>query len=353
MMNIVKMNVEHQAPFHFGDAEGHLSETFSSSQLFSAIVNNINLLYGEEKVREFITFAEKDEWILSSLLYGLDLHPKGEDQTVKTIYFVPRPKIDFRFTQDGFMSHKEMKKVEYVSVALFKRLSEAWDPHLEVSILNREDVLIFSKKFAVLKEEALELDIAHHEWQSLSFMSTQVRPGVAVNRLNGKSDHYFSQEELIFRYQDTRNYLIKPFLYFYLEGPTPSYVTAAIHFMADEGIGGKRSFGRGFLKSIEIFESPVVFLKEGSLIMTLSDYFPKKEEIGALYSYELAKKNGYVHSNHGTTLRKKSILVVKEGSLLRNKVKGQILDIRPEIFPHHPVYFYGTPLLIGFGGMPS
>lgn len=352
MMNIVKLQIDDQAPFHFGEAEGHLSDSFSSNQLFSAIANNIRLLYGPDKVKEFVSLPESD-WAISSLFYGIDICPKGEENSNQTIYFLPRPKIDFRYNQEAYMSQKELKKVEYISTNLYKRLSQSWDGEKEAAILNPEDVLIISKKFALLKEETTSLDIAEHEWNSLSFLSVQVRPGVVVNRLHSKSDNYFTQEELIIHYEETRNYIFKPFMYFFLSKPSPTYVSAAIRLLADEGIGGKRSFGRGFFQNIEFLESPVNIDKDGRLFMTLSSYFPKKDEVHTLYSYELEKKNGFIYSQYGRTKRKKSILTVKEGSLLATKVEGEIIDIRPEDFSDHPVYFYGKPLLVGFGGEPS
>lgn len=349
-MKIIKMHVDHHAPFHFGDASGHLAKTFSSDQLFSTLTNNIRLLYGPEKIQEFVSIVANGELVFSSLFIGLDIYERKEKRSVKTIYFLPRPNIDFYFINETYRSFKEFKKIEYVSFELFQKLSECWSQEKEAVAIDADTVQIVSGQFALLKEEVMDLEISANEWESLSIFSVHVRPGVKVNRLNSVSENYFSQEDMVVRYQYTKQFVLKPFFYFFLDGELPSFISAAIYLIADEGIGGRRSSGRGMLKQIEIVENNETFPNSGKYWMSLSSHFPKKEEVHALYSYELEKRNGYIYTNSGTTFRKKSILVVKEGSLFTEKVEGQILDIKPDRFEKHSVYFYGKPMLVGFGG---
>lgn len=349
-MKVVKLHVDHHAPFHFGDASGDLAKTFSSDQLFSALANNISLLYGPEKIADFLQFVAKKELTFSSLYLGLDFFATKENHHVKTIYFLPRPKIDFYFSNESYRSFKEFKKIEYVSSQLLNTLSASWNREKEAIVIDAETVQIVSGQFALLKEEIADLNISEKEWEALSFLTVHVRPGVEVNRLHSTSEKYFSREDLIVRYQHTKHYTIKPFLYFYLEGELPSFVKAAIYLLADEGIGGQRSQGCGLLKRIEMLDVPEAFAEEGMLWMNIATYFPKKDEVDHLYSYEMEKRNGYIYSQSGTTTRKKSIFVLREGSLFTEKVEGQILDLKPDFFQNHPVYFYGKPMLLRFGG---
>lgn len=349
-MKIVKMHIENNASFHFGDTNGHLNETFSSDRLFSALTNNIRLMYGTERIADFVSLVEGNKLGFSSACFGLEFLPKGESLEKRVIYFLPRPKIDIYFSNDTYRSYKEFKKIEYVSINLFKRFSASWNREKDAVIIVPEDVRIVSKKFALLKEELAGISIEVNEWEFLSFMTHHVQPGVEVNRLNSKSENYFTREDIVIRYQETKNYVIKPFFYFYVNGEIPDYVRAAIQILADEGVGGRRSSGRGFFQNVELVDSPHHFPDDGPMLMTLSTYFPKRDEVDTLYSYELEKRNGYIYSRYGTSLRKKSILTIREGSLLKDEVEGQILDIKPVRFPDHPVYFYGKPLLVGFGG---
>ena len=349
-MKIVKMNIENNAPFHFGDANGHLNETFSSDRLFSALANNIRFMYGADKIAEFLSHVGSHELVFSSTCFGFEVSPKSNLNEQQFIYFLPRPKIDIYFSNDTYRSYKKFKKIEYISYNLFLHFSKCWDHEKEAVIIDPCDVRIVSKKFALLKDEVANLQVHDDEWDFLSFLTVHVQPGVEVNRLNSQSENYFTRENIILRYQYTKNYVIKPFMYFYLKGAIPDYVKAAIRLLADEGIGGRRSSGQGFFRHIELLDCPHYFSDTGSLMMTLSTYFPKQEEVNHLYSYELEKRNGFIYSRYGTPLRKKSILAVKEGSLLKDKVEGQILNIRPAGFREHAVYFYGQPMLVGFGG---
>ena len=67
-----------------------------------------------------------------------------------------------------------------------------------------------------------------------------------------------------------------------------------------------------------------------------STYFPKKDEVDKLYSYELEKRNGYIYSSCGTTSSEKKHFRPSGKAVVEGKVEGQILDIKPVGFQNHP-----------------
>lgn len=351
-MKKVKLSLHNQASFHFGDATGDLKICFSSDQLVSALVNNVALIYGSDKAELFISKMKEGEIKFSSLHYGLDFLPKTREEERFSIPFLPRPKIDF-ITEADPSGFKKMKKVVYVSHKLYQYLSQKcthYDEGKEVDV--ERPIAVIGSRFALLKEELNGIDLDEQALTSSPFLRVNTNPRVEVGRFVQQADNYFTQEDLMIYFTETEHYLIQPYMYFYYTGELPKYVRAAIHLLSDEGIGGKRSLGRGFFKKVEWQKENDRLLNTGSLYINLSAYFPQRDELASLYSYELEKRNGYVYSLGGRTVRKKSVMVVREGSLLTSKVVGEVIDIRPKGFKH-PVCLNGMPILIGFGGEPA
>lgn len=349
-MELVKLSLENQASFHFRDASGNLKTHFSSDQLVSALVNNVALVYGNKETEQFIEKIKAGEIKFSSLYYGLDFVSKKDNKERLTILFLPRPKIDF-ISKTEPANMKKMKKIAYVSKKLYQYLSNSCASVDDIQEMDVEiPLIVIGNRFAMLQEELKDLDITEQELQDTSFLRITTNPRVEVGRFVQQSENYFTQEDLRVHFVQTKHYLILPYMYFYYEGDLPTYVRTAIRLLCDEGIGGKRSLGRGFFKQVDwLDDEPCELLSTGAFYMNLSTYFPQKDELAYLHSYELEKRNGYVYSMGGKTVRKRSVMVIQEGSLLKGKVAGELLDIRPKGFKH-PVYLHGKPILIGFGG---
>lgn len=348
-MKKVKLTVENHASFHFGDAAGNLKTQFSSDQLVSALVNNVVLLYGSNMADPFIEKMKQGEIKFSSLYVGLDFICKNDHSVKLSIPFLPRPKVDLINLGDP-ASFKKMKKISFVSNRLYHFLSDRFNQKEQIIEIDDPDsFLLIGSAFAILRDELSELEISQEELENLSIIQIHTKPGVEVGRYDQRSENYFTKEDLVIHFGKTKNYEVQPFMYFYVKGELSKYMQAAIHLLGDEGIGGRRSLGRGFFHKVEFVQEMDSLPSQGSFYMNLSTYFPKQEELSSLYSYELEKRNGYVYSLGGKTVRKKSVMTIQEGSLFTRKVNGDMVDIKPKNFSH-PVYLNGQPLLIGFGG---
>lgn len=123
------------------------------------------------------------------------------------------------------------------------------------------------------------------------------------------------------------------------------------------GLGGKRSSGYG------TFELEIVDLPEGlegllnnggneQLLLTTS--LPEDTELVHAMTgarYQLVKRSGFAYSETASQLlRKQDLYKFKAGSVLVNKFKGQIADVRPYDYPH-PVYNFSKGLFLDLKGV--
>jgi len=139
-------------------------------------------------------------------------------------------------------------------------------------------------------------------------------------------------------------------------------VHSALALLQTNGLGGERSSGYGQFTLSE--GTPVEWpdAHEGTLAWTLSRYLPQERELQARTladanaAYAITTVRGWVHSLDAPDQRRKSILMVSEGSLIRatGAPMGAIANLQPTYGAHegtagipHPVYRYGIALALG------
>ncbi len=117
------------------------------------------------------------------------------------------------------------------------------------------------------------------------------------------------------------------------------------------GLGGKRTSGYGGFE-LQILDLPTelaerLTLESKSPVMTLTTCLPIDGELemamdGA--NYLLKKSSGFAFSQSvSENFRKQDLFRFKAGSTFQQTFKGQIVDVRPEDFPH-PVWNYAKAL---------
>lgn len=117
------------------------------------------------------------------------------------------------------------------------------------------------------------------------------------------------------------------------------------------GLGGKRSSGYGrFVLKIRDIPKEVedkLTLEYAGPVMALTTCLPLDDELeGAMLDakYLLKKSSGFAFSQVVTeNLRKQDSYKFVVGSTFTKTFKGQIIDVRPDQFPH-PVWAYAKPL---------
>jgi CRISPR-associated protein Csm4 len=119
-------------------------------------------------------------------------------------------------------------------------------------------------------------------------------------------------------------------------------VEAALALLGDEGIGGERSAGYGGFRIEHIEQGFAAELGSGAML-TLSLLHPSRDEVEAGLldppaEYLIASRGGWATTARGAALRRKTVSMIAEGSILRDLGHRR----------------YGTnPVVVESGGVPG
>lgn len=305
-MKKYRIKLKFRSPIHIGQKDNvfnDISKIIHSETLFSAIVNSYSLLYGIDETSKFINeiTENSDLFNISSAFFYF-----------KNKYFYPRP-LGYNFGLDKKYDYKQIKKIEYVSEEFLN--GEVKEPRI-------------IGKFAV--------DGVCDELSKIFAM--EERPRIVVDRLTNATSIYYMSGIKFFENAG---------LWFYLDIDErfERHVLSAIRLLSDEGIGGERTYGYG-LFDLEI-ENVELEKEDGENFLLLSNFYPKDaKELSRLITYKLYERSGFIYSPYGLVVRQPILKFVSEGSVLNEKVSGEILDVTPGFFNVHKVYRYGRAYLI-------
>jgi CRISPR-associated protein Csm4 len=308
-----------QGPTHFGDTGidlENVNEWISSDTLFSALVNAMCTMKGEEKTTEFVKRFENDPPFLISSLFLYN-----NDQL-----FLPRPLADDNINKEIKQKMgKELKKLKWLTVDGFYK----W---IQGEYLNLHDVETMKSVQDSYKEA----------------FTVEIKPKVTLDRASQNSSIYhcgyvyFNEKAglyglVTFNDED----MIKEF-------------EILLKNLGEIGIGGEKTYGCGMFK-VSIFVELTGTLRnilenKSERFILLSLYHPSNDEketvADNLIAYDLVRKKGWISSGrYALPLKRKSVGFITEGSVLRTHVKGCLVDVTPDKYPpqllHHKVYRYG------------
>jgi len=333
-----------------------VQEEIHSDTLFGAICWGYRWLYGEEALERLLQgFRENNPPFLLSSCFPY-IEAEGE-----RVYLYPKPaasaaccKAD---AEEDFM--KKFRKLRYVSEGLFRKMcscAEVEDTGKHG--LGKREVPGFrmgGERYVVDEGIALEAEVAEKLVEdgrrfgrgALRIISSYEKPGVAVNRLS-----ISPEETLHFR----REHYLAPDsgLYFLIDGGSRvlGEVEAVLRFLADRGIGGKVSCGRGAFEFAGFGDAELE--EPGDAFVTLSLYLPKKEELSAFDGgrswYEPVVRKGMLECSFVKVRNpwKQKLLMFAEGSVFPaagGKPFGRCEIVRQEPFE---VLHYGYALAVNF-----
>ncbi len=323
-MNIIKYYPYTNALYNFRDLK------VGSTTLFGALSNMWILFYGDENIDEFFKGYERGEILISSLFPFI--YDKKED----TIFY-PRPILKGKYEDTQEVPTKEikkLKKVRFLSEKLLAKLiasikKEGEGYYYTLSFFDKNIVL--EPPFAYLKDEKISEDF---QYDFVNF------PHLKVDRFNttheGEGGFFYGQ-----------NLTISGNLGFYfLCKCSPSWeerILPLFRLLADEGIGGKRTKGKGLFRNTKI-EKHHISLPKNELYIGLSLVFPEESEKPYIYSMDLEKDDGFVYYGRPISLKKSPLYLIKEGAMYRDKIKGCLLK---ESSGNIEIYRNGMAFLIG------
>lgn len=280
---------------HFGD--GTLNSSvgeFDASRLFSALYLEALKLSCEE---EFLALANKTNFVLS------DAFPYHNH-----VPYLPKP-IGFPQYQEKSLADLKMARKQAKTV---KKLRFIPHSHLNLYL-----------------EQTADLEMILADQKGLSNTQIITRKG---------EDPY----EVGVTFFDSELYVI---------ASQSLLLDTLMTSLQYSGLGGKRTSGLGQfqLTNEEIPEIMAEKIKatDGEAYMSLSTSLPTIDEMAAVITgskYLIKKSSGFVYSEvSDEQLRKQDLYKFKAGSTFSQRYTGQIVDVRPDNFPH-PVWNYAKSL---------
>lgn len=331
--------------FRIGDGSlNDVSFIIHSDTLFSALANIYELVYNEGE--EFIKLVEQGKINFSSAFPVLE-----DTYSKKMIYFLPKPFIKIKsFSLQG----KKEKKIKFLSIGAYQQIMKNLKPDsLEVDV----DFSLFEiidEKFCCLKSEIVLDNISEDK---KFFIKEIISPKTAVHKETHEDSFYFQTDLQLVPLSDKGNNIeYLPHFYFFadhsLSDNEMKKFTSCLRILADEGLGGDRSAGKGKFEDIIISDFQIELPDKSKLYLNLSMFNPQnKDEFENCFTYDLIKRGGGDLGSEGNEEHhRKQVRMIVEGSILRNKVQGRILDVSPFInFYTHKIYRNGKAFLIPIG----
>lgn len=323
-----------QTPLHIGNERSDYSSG-------SAFLSNDALMAAVYFAWAKLGYAS---WIPSettSLPFGVSsLFPYLKEETGEYTYFFPRPLVRVSSNQAELstVERKKLKKVKWIDKQIFEAL-------LNGNSFNSKPDFIIGDCLPS-RETKSKKKVVH----------SQVVPRSKVSRTGEEDTVIFYQERFYFR-EDAG-------LFFFLDCNDPLWIerfTAAMNFLAEEGLGTDRNVGNGKFTVSGPAEISFTVPDKGSYQVNLGLYCPagkseliemfKGEEVG----FDWVKRGGWLSEPYGTW-RKKNVFMIREGSCLfrgqdasSGSVIGTQVDLRPtEVEPaiSHPIWRYGRTIFL-------
>jgi len=321
--NIFRLNFKTAVRFGNGKGASGLDTgkvSLSSDSLFSAIFTEYIRIFGEEEANKLVASFEKGETAISSM-FPWKRTEKGFS------YYIPRPIFPGVKRSGEDNVKKRLKKIKFISLSNLSKYIDFLNGRTGLGEENDWDLEIGSELIT----------------DRVNLTGEKPEPyRVASYRFVEGSGLYF-----VIRYTD--EILFENF-------------KKAVELLGISGIGGKVSSGLGkYSLDVGFLEGQgeekllydMLEDKNAKVQMLIGAYHPKEEEIEKLkqegYTYILEKRDGFCtspyFSNNDGHLKRKSCVMVAEGSCFAERLEGQILDLSYGNF--HKVYRLGKTLFVG------
>lgn len=335
MADVALYRLHFRSPLHIGERGVGLEETRThvpADTLFSALCTAWRWLYGAESLRNDLLApflnAEQPPLLLTSAF------PFAGD-----VLFFPKPSA----LKGKKEEEEKLRKVRYISQGVLSRWMHTGNP-LDTNGMR------FAGDGAFLVGET--------EWQNLEpFIDDEVNdvalwrvavvPRVTLDRQTSASQIWFFGQ-VVFKKDAGLWCAVR-----YRDENLRHRVEACLRLLGDSGLGGERGSGFG-LFAVEVSETVSLPEAEGAgYCVTLSPCCPTAQQVQTLIddrcAYDLLPRRGWIGSPEGGNLRRKSVWMLSEGSVLRwtnGVAPGTLVNVKPAPCPHD-VWRYGYAFPLG------
>jgi CRISPR-associated protein Csm4 len=324
-LTLKAVSLRFRSSIHLGEREGALEGSGVlplSDTLFSAFCHGFRLLYGRSELESLLSrFAEGNTPFRLSCAF-----PSWD----KVLYF-PVP-------LNQMPREKDLKKVTWIDQGGWGRL--LMGESLEDVV---KDTRVRYLPTAVAEGSGEGEDPFFPS--RLPWIASEV-PRVGLDRLNNHpGDRFFHMTQV--------HYLPDAHIFFLVrleeDGFWPRF-QATWRLLADEGLGGDRTVGKGLFQT-PVFDSVTLELPDDvTAHVLLSLYYPSPEEHKVVQGgfYDFVERKGYVYSPNVQNLRRQGVRFFRMGSVFQTSKEpcGKLVDVTPAIFSEHKVYKYGIALSV-------
>lgn len=324
-----------------------IEERLSSDSLTSALINAAKVLEGEKGAEEMVEAltSPSPPFVLSSL-FPFGPHSKRQGTYAEAIV---RPLTDPPVEDKKILQRygKELKRIRYLSVEDFR----AWISEKNLTESQLEEIIEKSMEF------------------SKGWWYEEIRPRVALDR-RSQNSNIWNQAAIWFLKEDQNKedgFVKGAGLYGLIrlnDNQWKPKLESTFRILGDMGIGGERTYGLGLFEfgGFEALneEWRNLFRNQARAHIFLSMYYPADQERHelrkCLQAWDTVERRGYIVSGRNTTtIKRKRVRMVTEGSATSKPLIGCMIDTTPEqaseVGITHKVYRSGLAFLVPGGRM--
>ena len=309
--------------FHLGETGlDDSSDLLHSDTLFSALANVYECALSGAKT--FIDLVENGQLSFSSGLYAM----LKKDSEEPPLLFLPKPTVTYSEVED----RKRYKSIKYFSLGVWEEFRNSFNAETFASGLDFSAKPALGNEFMCLDGE---LGPDPEAFRHCSFRGFTTSPKVKVHTTLPE-DRLYHETTVQFNsfavggleYEGAYCVLLDH----RLTDDQYREFLAALRVMADEGVGGQRSSGKGQFRevreaTIDIPEREAVAAYLGLSIVSPAD----GGELDALERYELFVRGGGSLGLRGDSEKhRKQARFVREGAVMSRRIAGTIPDVSPD-----------------------
>lgn len=356
-MKIYKLITKPNTKFRIGGTGWNDSDfMIHSDTLFSGIINCCNLLYGQNKVKNLIKAYETGHIKHSSVFLLIDIYKNNNYE--KTIRFFPKPVgIIQALRRQDRNSTSEIISAKWVSEEIFMKISKQFNEDYKKYELEKDNEKLFS--FDLKKDNYIadsnfiytknEIDSKIEKPFLQTIITAKNSTGRQIEQNSSDENNgvqLFREISIQLNEVKQNNFTIKPHFYFLAnlnkKLDLKNEFEASLRLLADEGLGGKRTYGYGQFEKINTdnFKQTNNFKwSENRINLSLTNPVIFNNEQDEIIFYNSILRSGWLKQH-----KKKSVRMITEGSFFKNRIAGRLVDVSQstERAVQNGIAFFGT-----------